>query len=95
MRFKNTKKGDSMEIEELESLDTAFEAKNQKGGAKKYYTLFLSQATMSELEQYLKEFGHFKENKSTFIQEALEEHLKRKREHIKQDLSEKLKKLQD
>ncbi|EFX41419.1 hypothetical protein HSUHS5_1215 [Helicobacter suis HS5] len=50
---------------------------------------------MSKLEQYLKEFGHFKENKSTFIQEALEEHLKRKREHIKQELSEKLKKLQD
>ncbi|BEG57315.1 hypothetical protein NHP21005_10030 [Helicobacter sp. NHP21005] len=48
---------------------------------------------MAKLETYLKEFGRFKENKSTFIQEALEEHLKRKKEQIKQELSHKLDKL--
>ncbi|GMB90819.1 hypothetical protein NHP190002_15500 [Helicobacter ailurogastricus] len=95
MQFKHTKKETAMSAGELESLDAKFADKVQDKEIKKYYTLFLSQATMAKLEGYLEEFGRFKENKSTFIQEALEEHLKRKKEQIKQELSEKLEKLQD
>ncbi|BEG58056.1 hypothetical protein NHP21005_17440 [Helicobacter sp. NHP21005] len=92
MQFKNTKRGTNMDANELEVLDSKFTNEPNKD-TKKYYTLFLSQATMAKLETYLKEFGRFKENKSTFIQEALEEHLKRKKEQIKQELSHKLDKL--
>ncbi|WP_235853160.1 hypothetical protein [Helicobacter labacensis] len=79
MQFKHTKKETAMSPEELESLDAKFVDRVQDKGIEKYYTLFLSQATMTKLEQYLKEFGRFKENKSTFIQEALEAHLTRKK----------------
>ncbi|WP_104629286.1 hypothetical protein [Helicobacter bizzozeronii] len=97
MQFKNTKRETPNSPDDLEALDAKFTDSTQKPDkeTKKYYTLFLSQATMSKLEQYLQEFGRFKENKSTFIQEALEEHLKRKREQIKQELSAKLGKLED
>ncbi|WP_233707309.1 hypothetical protein [Helicobacter cetorum] len=61
-----------------------FKNTKQKDG-KKIFTISLSIKTMQDLEVYLKEFGIFNENKSSFIQEAIEEHLKRKKTHWKKD----------
>ncbi|BDQ26887.1 hypothetical protein HHE02_12460 [Helicobacter heilmannii] len=56
MQFKNTKRDTNMGANELEALDSEFTNELDKD-TKKYYTLFLSQATMAKLEAYLKEFG--------------------------------------
>lgn len=60
---------------------------------KKNYTLYLSKSVINELDNYLKEFGSFGENKSSFIQEAILERLQTKKQNMKKVLLEKLERL--
>ncbi|AFI06658.1 hypothetical protein [Helicobacter cetorum] len=100
MNFKNTKhlkENNAKDLHELEQkfdeqYSSADENAKQKD-EKKNFTISLSVKTMRDLEAYLKEFGIFNENKSSFIQEAIEEHLKRKKSTLKERLSELIKKL--
>ncbi|WP_104713987.1 hypothetical protein [Helicobacter cetorum] len=100
MNFKNTKHLKENNAKDLHKLEQKFDEqynstdKNTKQkDEKKNFTISLSVKTMRDLEDYLKEFGIFNENKSSFVQEAIEEHLRRKKSTLKERLSELIKKL--
>ncbi|AFI04116.1 hypothetical protein [Helicobacter cetorum] len=100
MNFKNTKHLKENNAKDLHELEQKFDEqynstdKNTKQkDEKKNFTISLSVKTMRDLEDYLKEFGIFNENKSSFVQEAIEEHLRRKKSTLKERLSELIKKL--
>ncbi len=67
MEFKNTKK------DRLSDLENRFENanKHEKEDRKKAHTLYISEKVMNSVEEYLNEFGAFRENKSVFVQDAI------------------------
>ncbi len=75
----------------------------KKGGRKKYvldedkkksFNIAFSPSVIKELDEFLLEFGSFKETRSTFIEEALIRHLKYRKNTQEQKLLKQLEKLQ-
>ncbi|WQU96707.1 hypothetical protein KVL42_07530 [Helicobacter pylori] len=89
MEFKNTKK------DRLSDLENRFENanKHEKEDRKKAHTLYISEKVMNSVEEYLNEFGAFRENKSVFVQDAIVFYLEHKRKEMKQMLLDKAGKL--
>ncbi|ADU85478.1 hypothetical protein KVK77_00395 [Helicobacter pylori] len=89
MEFKNTKK------DRLSDLENRFENanKHEKEDRKKAHTLYISEKVMNSVEEYLNEFGAFRENKSVFVQDAIVFYLEHKRKEMKQMLLDKASKL--
>ncbi|OOC28504.1 hypothetical protein [Helicobacter pylori] len=94
MEFKNTKK------DRLSDLENRFENANkhetnqhEKEDRKKAYTLYISEKVMNSVEEYLNEFGAFRENKSVFVQDAIVFYLEHKKKEMKQMLLDKASKL--
>ncbi|ACD48339.1 hypothetical protein HGK51_06685 [Helicobacter pylori] len=89
MEFKNTKK------DRLSDLENRFENanKHEKEDRKKVHTLYISEKVMNSVEEYLNEFGAFRENKSVFVQDAIVFYLEHKKKEMKQMLLDKASKL--
>ncbi|UOS34637.1 hypothetical protein MPG16_02565 [Helicobacter pylori] len=89
MEFKNTKK------DRLSDLENRFENanKHEKEDRKKAHTLYISEKVMNSVEEYLNEFGAFRENKSVFVQDAIVFYLEHKKKKMKQMLLDKASKL--
>ncbi|QQX49141.1 hypothetical protein [Helicobacter pylori] len=89
MEFKNTKK------DRLSDLENRFENanKHEKEDMKKAHTLYISEKVMDSVEEYLNEFGAFRENKSVFVQDAIVFYLEHKKKEMKQILLDKASKL--
>ncbi|GAA8023006.1 hypothetical protein JP0558_07030 [Helicobacter pylori] len=89
MEFKNTKK------DRLSDLENRFENanKHEKEDRKKTHTLYISEKVMDSVEEYLNEFGAFRENKSVFVQDAIVFYLEHKKKEMKQMLLDKASKL--
>ncbi|WP_154497707.1 hypothetical protein [Helicobacter pylori] len=99
MEFKNTKK------DRLSDLENRFENankhetnkhetnKHEKEDRKKAHTLYISEKVMNSVEEYLNEFGAFRENKSVFVQDAIVFYLEHKKKEMKQMLLGKASKL--
>lgn len=76
----------------------------KKGGRKKYvldedkkksFNIAFSPSVIKELDEFLLEFGSFKETRSTFIEEALIRHLKHRKNTQEQKLLKQLERLQN
>ncbi|MDU9766924.1 hypothetical protein RGC24_07605 [Helicobacter pylori] len=61
---------------------------------KKSFNIAFSPSVIKELDEFLLEFGSFKETRSTFIEEALIRHLKHRKNTQEQKLLKQLEKLQ-
>ncbi len=61
---------------------------------KKSFNIAFSPCVIKELDEFLLEFGSFKETRSTFIEEALIRHLKYRKNTQEQKLLKQLEKLQ-
>ncbi|GAA9102097.1 hypothetical protein HpHA157_04400 [Helicobacter pylori] len=61
---------------------------------KKSFNIAFSPCVIKELDEFLLEFGSFKETRSTFIEEALIKHLKYRKNTQEQKLLKQLEKLQ-
>ncbi len=61
---------------------------------KKSFNIAFSPSVIKELDEFLLEFGSFKETRSTFIEEALIGHLKYRKNTQEQKLLKQLEKLQ-
>ncbi|MBM2660196.1 hypothetical protein JQ494_02060 [Helicobacter pylori] len=61
---------------------------------KKSFNIAFSPCVIKELDEFLLEFGSFKETRSTFIEEALIRHLKHRKNTQEQKLLKQLEKLQ-
>ncbi len=61
---------------------------------KKSFNIAFSPSVIKELDEFLLEFGSFKETRSTFIEEALIRHLKYRENTQEQKLLKQLEKLQ-
>ncbi|UOR93735.1 hypothetical protein MPG24_02725 [Helicobacter pylori] len=61
---------------------------------KKSFNIAFSPSVIKELDEFLLEFGSFKETRSTFIEEALIRHLKLRKNTQEQKLLKQLEKLQ-
>ncbi len=62
---------------------------------KKSFNIAFSPCVIKKLDEFLLEFGSFKETRSTFIEEALIRHLKYRNKHQEQKLLKQLEKLQN
>ncbi len=61
---------------------------------KKSFNIAFSPCVIKELDEFLLEFGSFKETRSTFIEEALIRHLKHRKNTQEQKLLKQLERLQ-
>lgn len=68
---------------------------NVKPKDKKYYTFYLSESLLQEVEAFLNEFGVRGETKGSFIEDSLRFYLSYKQELLAQELEDKLKKLKN
>ncbi|WRD09282.1 hypothetical protein E5K83_04785 [Helicobacter pylori] len=62
---------------------------------KKSFNIAFSPCVIKELDEFLLEFGSFKETRSTFIKEALIRHLKHRKNTQEQKLLKQLERLQN
>ncbi|GAA7718780.1 hypothetical protein HpMMM92_14720 [Helicobacter pylori] len=62
---------------------------------KKSFNIGFSPSVIKELDEFLLEFGSFKETRSTFIEEALIRHLKHRKNTQEQKLLKQLERLQN
>ncbi|RVZ44358.1 hypothetical protein [Helicobacter pylori] len=62
---------------------------------KKSFNIAFSPCVIKELDEFLLEFGSFKETRSTFIEEALIRHLKHRKNTQEQKLLKQIEKLQN
>ncbi len=65
------------------------------GDKKKSFNIAFSPCVIKELDEFLLEFGSFKETRSTFIEEALIRHLKHRKNTQEQKLLKQLERLQN
>ncbi len=94
MEFKNTKKDRLSDLENrFENTNKHETNKHEKGDRKKAHTLYISEKVMNSVEEYLNEFGAFRENKSVFVQDAIVFYLEYKKKEMKQMLLDKASKL--
>ncbi len=94
MEFKNTKKDRLSDLENrFENANKHETNKHEKKDRKKAHTLYISEKVMNSVEEYLNEFGVFRENKSMFVQDAIVFYLEHKKKEMKQMLLDKASKL--
>ncbi|MFP6082412.1 hypothetical protein ACLF9P_00015 [Helicobacter pylori] len=93
MEFKNTKKDRMSDLENRFENANKHETSIEKEYRKKAHTLYISEKVMNSVEEYLNEFGAFRENKSVFVQDAIVFYLEHKKEKMKQMLLDKASKL--
>ncbi len=94
MEFKNTKKDRLSDLENrFENANKHETNKHEKEDSKKAHTLYISEKVMNSVEEYLNEFGAFRENKSVFVQDAIVFYLEYKKKEMKQMLLDKASKL--
>ncbi|KMZ49045.1 hypothetical protein AC786_07930 [Helicobacter pylori] len=94
MEFKNTKKDRLSDLENrFENANKHEASKHEKEDSKKAHTLYISEKVMNSVEEYLNEFGAFRENKSVFVQDAIVFYLEHKKKEMKQMLLDKASKL--
>ncbi|GAA7939394.1 hypothetical protein TH0006_08940 [Helicobacter pylori] len=99
MEFKNTKKDRLSDLENRLENANKHETnkhetnKHEKEDRKKAHTLYISEKVMNSVEEYLNEFGAFRENKSVFVQDAIVFYLEHKKKEMKQMLLDKASKL--
>ncbi|AFI05470.1 hypothetical protein [Helicobacter cetorum] len=62
---------------------------------KKSFNIAFSPSVIKELDEFLLEFGSFKETRSTFIEEALIRHLKHRKNTQEQKLLKQIEKLKN
>ncbi len=94
MEFKNTKKDRLSDLENrFENANKHETNKHEKEDGKKAHTLYISEKVMNSVEEYLNEFGAFRENKSVFVQDAIVFYLEHKKKEMKQMLLDKASKL--
>ncbi len=94
MEFKNTKKDRLSDLENrFENANKHETNKHEKEDMKKAHTLYISEKVMHSVEEYLNEFGAFRENKSVFVQDAIVFYLEHKKKEMKQMLLDKASKL--
>ncbi|MFT2709510.1 hypothetical protein ACMWPH_04005 [Helicobacter pylori] len=94
MEFKNTKKDRLSDLENrFENANKHETNKHEKEYRKKAHTLYISEEVMNSVEEYLNEFGAFRENKSVFVQDAIVFYLEHKKKEMKQMLLDKASKL--
>ncbi|MCQ2925097.1 hypothetical protein JT257_06645 [Helicobacter pylori] len=94
MEFKNTKKDRLSDLENRFENATSMKQTNMnKEDRKKAHTLYISEKVMHSVEEYLNEFGAFRENKSVFVQDAIVFYLEHKKKEMKQMLLDKASKL--
>ncbi len=94
MEFKNTKKDRLSDLENrFENANKHETNKHEKEYMKKAHTLYISEKVMNSVEEYLNEFGVFRENKSVFVQDAIVFYLEHKKKEMKQMLLDKASKL--
>ncbi len=91
---KNTKKDRLSDLENrFENANKHETNKHEKEDRKKAHTLYISEKVMNSVEEYLNEFGAFRENKSVFVQDAIVFYLEHKKKEMKQMLLDKASKL--
>ncbi|WP_101007152.1 hypothetical protein [Helicobacter pylori] len=94
MEFKNTKKDRLSDLKNrFENANKHEASKHEKEDRKKAHTLYISEKVMNSVEEYLNEFGAFRENKSVFVQDAIVFYLEHKKKEMKQMLLDKASKL--
>ncbi|WQT69322.1 hypothetical protein E5D91_05490 [Helicobacter pylori] len=93
MEFKNTKKDRLSDLESRFENANKYETNMNKEDRKKAHTLYISEKVMNSVEEYLNEFGAFRENKSVFVQDAIVFYLEHKKKEMKQMLLDKASKL--
>ncbi len=93
MEFKNTKKDRLSDLENRFENANKLETNMNKEDRKKAHTLYISEKVMNSVEEYLNEFGAFRENKSVFVQDAIVFYLEHKKKEMKQMLLDKASKL--
>ncbi len=93
MEFKNTKKDRLSDLENRFENANKHETSIEKEDRKKAHTLYISEKVMNSVEEYLNEFGAFRENKSVFVQDAIVFYLEHKKKEMKQMLLDKASKL--
>ncbi|GAA7252524.1 hypothetical protein BD0084_04700 [Helicobacter pylori] len=94
MEFKNTKKDRLSDLENrFENANKHETNKHEEEYRKKAHTLYISEKVMHNVEEYLNEFGAFRENKSVFVQDAIVFYLEHKKKEMKQMLLDKASKL--
>ncbi|WQT04075.1 hypothetical protein E5D85_04875 [Helicobacter pylori] len=93
MEFKNTKKDRLSDLENRFENANKYETNMNKEDRKKAHTLYISEKVMNSVEEYLNEFGAFRENKSVFVQDAIVFYLEHKKKEMKQMLLDKASKL--
>lgn len=93
MEFKNIKKDRLSDLENRFENANKHETNIEKEDRKKAHTLYISEKVMHGVEEYLNEFGAFRENKSVFVQDAIVFYLEHKKKEMKQMLLDKASKL--
>lgn len=75
----------------IDSATSHNKAKEHK--RKKYYSLYLQEEVMEQLELFLQEFGENKENRGDFIEKAILAMIETRKSLLLQTLQEKINKL--
>lgn len=79
-------------IDSATSYNSHNKAKEHK--RKKYYSFYLQEEVIQQLESFLQEFGENKESRGDFIEKAIVAMIKTRKNHLLQSLQEKINKLQ-
>lgn len=66
---------------------------NTKKGDKKNFSFYISEGKLKAVDEFLKEFGRNGESRNSFVEEATEYYLLKRKSEIKKELEEKLKKI--
>lgn len=90
------KKNPSLDkLKNIEAIEKKFDLRQNENipAKKKVFSLYLSEQTIKELEDFLGEFG-FGESKGNFVERAITREIALRKEELKQELKNKLQKLE-
>lgn len=85
-------KDNQMSQESHQSSNTNKESSTKKGD-KKNFSFYMSEGKLKAVDEFLKEFGRNGESRNSFVEEATEYYLLKRKSEIKKELEEKLKKI--
>ncbi|PAF41036.1 hypothetical protein, partial [Helicobacter sp. 11S03491-1] len=89
----SAKLDEKLNLKKSQSINTPIKQIQEKE-EKKNYTISLSKKIITELEEFLGDFGEFGESKSSFIQQAIFESIQKRKFEMKEKLLNKIKKLE-
>ena len=64
-----------------------------KKGDKKNFSFYMSEGKLKAIDEFLKDFGRNGESRNSFVEEATEYYLLKRKSELKKELEEKLKKI--